>query len=78
MMSGDRRDGILIIAGISQYSLIDHGNALNQVFPAARAKNVFFVIGSSLNAGFISGGPRYHYGKESVRSRRHSLRNAGN
>src|ERR1700756_5275864 len=49
----------------SQYSLIDHKNALNQVFPAARAKNVSFVIGSSLNAGFISGSPRYNYGRES-------------
>jgi D-threo-aldose 1-dehydrogenase len=49
----------------SQYSLIDHKNALNQMFPAARAKNVAFVIGSSLNAGFISGSPRYNYGKES-------------
>jgi D-threo-aldose 1-dehydrogenase len=49
----------------SQYSLIDHKNALDQVFPAAKAKNVSFVIGSSLNAGFISGSPRYNYGKES-------------
>src|SRR5690242_138044 len=44
----------------SQYSLIDHKNALDQVFPAARARNVFFVIGSSLNAGFLSGSPRYN------------------
>jgi D-threo-aldose 1-dehydrogenase len=51
----------------SQYSLIDHKNALNQVFPAARAKNVSFVIGSALNAGFISGSPRYNYGKESYK-----------
>jgi D-threo-aldose 1-dehydrogenase len=51
----------------SQYSLIDHKNALNQVFPAARAKNVSFVIGSSLNAGFISGSPRYNYGKDSYK-----------
>ncbi len=51
----------------SQYSLIDHKNALNQVFPAARAKNVSFVVGSSLNAGFISGSPRYNYGKESYK-----------
>ena len=51
----------------SQYSLIDHKNALNQVFPVARAKNVSFVIGSSLNAGFISGSPRYNYGKESYK-----------
>jgi D-threo-aldose 1-dehydrogenase len=51
----------------SQYSLIDHKNALDQVFPAARAKNVSFVIGSSLNAGFISGSPRYNYGTDSYR-----------
>jgi D-threo-aldose 1-dehydrogenase len=51
----------------SQYSLIDHKNALDQVFPAARAKSVSFVIGSSLNAGFISGSSRYNYGKESYR-----------
>ena len=48
----------------SQYSLIDHKNALNNVFPAARQKNVSFVIGSSLNAGFISGSSRYNYGKD--------------
>src|SRR3979411_2857227 len=47
----------------SQYSLIDHANALNSVFPVARQRNVKFVIGSSLNAGFISGRPRYNYGK---------------
>jgi D-threo-aldose 1-dehydrogenase len=51
----------------SQYSLIDHKNALNQVFPAARAKNVSFVVGSSLNAGFLSGSPRYNYGKDSYK-----------
>jgi D-threo-aldose 1-dehydrogenase len=49
----------------SQYSLIDHANALNNVFPMARQRNVKFVIGSSLNAGFISGSPRYNYGKNS-------------
>jgi D-threo-aldose 1-dehydrogenase len=49
----------------SQYSLIDHTNALNNVFPSARRRGVGFVIGSSLNAGFISGSPRYNYGKNS-------------
>ena len=49
----------------SQYSLIDHENALNHVFPAVRRKNVSLVIGSSLNAGFISGSARYNYGKDS-------------
>src|SRR6266478_7976373 len=51
----------------SQYSLIDHKNALNNIFPAVRQKNVSFVIGSSLNAGFISGSPRYNYGKDSYK-----------
>src|ERR1700726_2979689 len=51
----------------SQYSLIDHKNALNQVFPAVRRKNASLVVGSSLNAGFLSGSPRYNYGKESYK-----------
>jgi D-threo-aldose 1-dehydrogenase len=51
----------------SQYSLIDHANALRQVFPAARAKGISFVVGSSLNAGFISGSQRYNYGKENYK-----------
>jgi D-threo-aldose 1-dehydrogenase len=45
-----------------QYSLIDHENALENVFPVARDHGVGFVIGSSLNAGFIAGSPRYNYG----------------
>lgn len=47
-----------------QYSLVDHENAVREVFPAVRAKNVSLVIGSSLNAGFLSGSARYNYGKE--------------
>ena len=35
--------------------------------PAARAKGVSFVVGSSLNAGFISGSQRYNYGKENYK-----------
>lgn len=50
-----------------QYSLIDHENALHQIFPAVRAKNVSLVIGSSLNAGFISGSPRFNYGKDNYK-----------
>ena len=46
-----------------QYSLIDHADAVNELFPAVRKKNVSLVIGSSLNAGFISGSSRYNYGK---------------
>jgi D-threo-aldose 1-dehydrogenase len=48
----------------SQYSLIDHKTALDKVFPVARQHGVGFVVGSALNAGFISGGARYNYGDE--------------
>ena len=47
-----------------QYSLIDHASAVNELFPMVRKKDISLVIGSSLNAGFISGSPRYNYGKE--------------
>ena len=50
----------------SQYSLIDHHDAVEQVFPAARAKGVSFVIGSSLNAGFLGGAGRYNYGDDNM------------
>ncbi len=51
----------------SQYSLIDHKNALTNIFPVVRQKNASLVIGSALNAGFISGSPRYNYGKDSYK-----------
>ena len=50
-----------------QYSLIDHENALHQVFPKARECGMAFVVGSSLNAGFISGSSRFNYGKENYK-----------
>ena len=50
-----------------QYSLIDHASAVQELFPAVRKNNVSLVIGSSLNAGFISGSPRYNYGKENFK-----------
>ncbi|WP_102225241.1 aldo/keto reductase [Acidimangrovimonas sediminis] len=46
----------------SQYSLIAHDHPVETVFPAARAKGNSFVIGSALNAGFLAGVHRYHYG----------------
>lgn len=50
----------------SQYSLIDHANAVEQVFPKAREAGVSFVVGSALNAGFLGGEPRYNYGEENT------------
>ena len=45
-----------------QYSLIDHATALHEVFPKARERGMKFVVGTSLNAGFISGSARFNYG----------------
>ncbi|MFZ0683050.1 MAG: aldo/keto reductase [Candidatus Cybelea sp.] len=50
-----------------QYSLIDHEKALHQVFPKARERGMAFVVGSSLNAGFISGSARFNYGKDNYK-----------
>jgi len=50
-----------------QYSLIDHEYALHQVFPKARERGMAFVVGSSLNAGFISGSARFNYGRENYK-----------
>ena len=65
-----------------QYSLIDHAYALRHVFPAAREKRLSFVVATSLNAGFLTGRPRYNYGKDShiipraVLEKREALRQA--
>jgi D-threo-aldose 1-dehydrogenase len=56
-----------------QYSLIEHANAVEQVFPAVRARGVSLVIGSSLNAGFISGSPRYNYGPDNFKIPREAI-----
>ena len=48
----------------SQYSLIDHAYALTHVFPAVRERNLSLVMGSNLNAGFLSGSERYNYDPE--------------
>jgi D-threo-aldose 1-dehydrogenase len=56
----------------AQYSLVDHANAANQLFPAVRKHDVALVMGSSLNAGFISGSPRFNYGPDNHKiSREH-------
>jgi len=50
----------------SQYSLIDHAEAVERVLPAARKHGVTFVVGSALNAGFLGGEPHYNYGEENT------------
>jgi D-threo-aldose 1-dehydrogenase len=51
----------------SQYSLVDYRYALEEVFPKARKAGVSFVVGSSLNAGFLAGKSRYNYGADNYR-----------
>ena len=46
----------------AQYSLIDHDNAIENIFPKIRENNASLVMGSNLNAGYISGSERYNYG----------------
>lgn len=53
-----------IILCARQYSLIDHDNAVEQVFPAVEKAGVALVMGSALNAGFVSGSARYNYGQD--------------
>lgn len=49
------------------------------LFSPPFAKGIFsLAIGSSLNAGFISGSPRYNDGKQTSRSPRPPLRSAKN
>ena len=50
-----------------QYSLIDHARALHEVFPKARESGMMFVVGSALNAGFISGSARFNYGRDNYK-----------
>jgi D-threo-aldose 1-dehydrogenase len=50
-----------------QYSLVDHADTVDILFPKVREKGVGLVIGSSLNAGFIGGSPRYNYGAENYK-----------
>lgn len=46
----------------AQYSLMDHEHALKKVFPKVKAHNATLVMGSNLNAGYLSGSERYNYG----------------
>lgn len=47
----------------TQYSIIDHQDAVDRLFPACDAKGVSIVVGSPLNAGFLAGVERFNYGK---------------
>lgn len=46
----------------TQYSLMKHEEALENLFPACDKHGVSLVIGAPLNAGFLAGLDRYDYG----------------
>ena len=48
----------------AQYSLMDHDNAIETIFPKIREHKASLVMGSNLNAGYLSGSERYNYGKK--------------
>lgn len=50
-----------IMLSATQYSLIEHEDALNRLFPACEKKNVPIVSGAPLNSGFLAGKERYNY-----------------
>lgn len=45
----------------TQYSLIDHREAVETTFPALEKRGVSVVVGSPLNAGFLAGRDRFNY-----------------
>jgi D-threo-aldose 1-dehydrogenase len=50
-----------IFLAATQYSLMKHTDALNDLFPACEKHGVSLVIGAPLNAGFLAGLDRYDY-----------------
>jgi D-threo-aldose 1-dehydrogenase len=53
-----------IFLAATQYSLLDHAQALKDIFPACAAKGVSIMVGAPLNAGFLAGRNRFNYGAE--------------
>ncbi|QDU82043.1 Pyridoxal 4-dehydrogenase [Polystyrenella longa] len=45
----------------TQYSLMEHEEALNKTFPVLADRGISVVIGAPLNAGFLAGRDRYNY-----------------
>lgn len=53
-----------IILSATQYSLLKHKDALNQLFPAAEKRGVSIVSGAPLNSGYLAGNEYFNYSKE--------------
>lgn len=50
-----------ILLSACNYTLIDHEEALDTLFPLCEEKDVSLVIGSPLNNGFLAGRDRFNY-----------------
>ncbi len=50
-----------IFLSATRYSLIDHEEALNRLFPACQERGVSIISGAPLNSGFLAGIDRYNY-----------------
>lgn len=53
-----------IMLSATRYSLIDHEDALNRLFPACEERDVPIVSGAPLNSGFLAGKERYNYSND--------------
>lgn len=53
-----------IILSATQYSLLKHKDALNQLFPAAEKRGVSIVSGAPLNSGYLAGNEYFNYSKD--------------
>lgn len=53
-----------IFLSATRYSLIDHEEALDQLFPACQERDVSIVSGAPLNSGFLAGIDRYNYSND--------------
>ncbi|WP_164101854.1 aldo/keto reductase [Candidatus Laterigemmans baculatus] len=45
----------------TQYSVVDHEDALNRLFPKCDEQGVSIVVGAPLNSGYLAGKERYNY-----------------
>lgn len=53
-----------ICLSATQYSILEHEDAVDRLLPAVRKRGVRLVSGAGYNSGFITGRPRYNYKKE--------------
>lgn len=66
-----------VILLATQYSLLEHEDALTQLFPLAEQQHVSFVLGTPLNSGYLAGSDYYNYSKdvpEHIRKKRQRYR----